>query len=675
MKTCLACQLLGFLAAADVRSENIVQIDTAARGAPAGILVGGVLETVNHELWGLSSQMVFGESFEEPAVDGISGNKYNRTTSRSGLVEEPIWMPWASGAGVFNVATDAFNGNQSQSITNGSIANFGLGQQGMHIVGDQPYDGYLYVKARGSATVTVRLISDGATSSVDLASQTFIVEASSEWKRLDLAFVPQASTYCERTLLARTKCIPTPEFGLACYECSGALVIDVVGAAVLVDMVFLQPGDWDRFRGLPVRKDVAEAMFKTAGWQVVRFGGGMSSADGFRWKHFRGPPELRPPYRDCWYHYQSPNFRVFEVLELCEAADAVCAVTISCRETPSDMADFVEYVYGNSSTTWGMRRVADGRVDPYKPFTIEVGNEQALTDDFVGRVVNITTAMVGRAKEIAVPVPLKFSFGGLYGPHLSGEGLNITLSLLKRLRFLGAHVAWDAHIGGDSNQNADDFAAMMLATQSFFKQHKSKMKLAVFEENGQTHNLQRALVHARNNIVSSQYGSFLPLTTAANGVQVFGWNDNSWDQGQIFMTPDSAWLQPFGWAQHMLSSHSNFNIPLKVGNTSEGLEVGAYVDASGAVGIRAVNWSPDAIHGKFLLMWPECTTVPSLEVYELTSQSLTDVNTPLDPQHVSPQTVSNGTVSLTKHGPLLDFMFKPSSFVTMALRVNELVFV
>ena len=42
---------------------------------------------------------------------------------------------------------------------------------------------------------------------------------------------------------------------------------------VLVDYVLLQPGPWGRFHDLPVRKDVAEAMFQTSGWQVLRLGG------------------------------------------------------------------------------------------------------------------------------------------------------------------------------------------------------------------------------------------------------------------------------------------------------------------------------------------------------------------------------------------------------------------
>ena len=39
-------------------------------------------------------------------------------------------------------------------------------------------------------------------------------------------------------------------------------------------------------------------------------------------------------------------------------------------------ADLIEYAYGDSTTTWGKTRIADGHPDPYKFRYIELGNEQ-----------------------------------------------------------------------------------------------------------------------------------------------------------------------------------------------------------------------------------------------------------------------------------------------------------
>merc|ERR1712061_900402 len=37
---------------------------------------------------------------------------------------------------------------------------------------------------------------------------------------------------------------------------------------------------------------------------------------------------------------------------------------------------------------------------------------------------------------------------------------------------------------------------------------------------------------------------------------VFGHNDNHWDQGMVFLTPDHAWLSPYGFAQAMIANAS-----------------------------------------------------------------------------------------------------------------------
>lgn len=61
----------------------------------------------------------------------------------------------------------------------------------------------------------------------------------------------------------------------------------------------------------------------------------------YRWKNFRGPRELRQPYKGNWYGYASGGWRMFEFLDFCDAADLYCVVTLNNEETPSDAADLV----------------------------------------------------------------------------------------------------------------------------------------------------------------------------------------------------------------------------------------------------------------------------------------------------------------------------------------------
>ena len=52
---------------------SVVEVTGEVAGLPAHSLVGAGIEDVNHELAGLCSQMISGESFEEPPYRGLSG--------------------------------------------------------------------------------------------------------------------------------------------------------------------------------------------------------------------------------------------------------------------------------------------------------------------------------------------------------------------------------------------------------------------------------------------------------------------------------------------------------------------------------------------------------------------------------------------------------------------------
>lgn len=246
--------------------------------------------------------------------------------------------------------------------------------------------------------------------------------------------------------------------------------------------------------------------------------------------------------------------------------------------------------------------------------------------------------------------------------------LNLTLRMLDVLKPFGANAAWDAHIGGDDFQDSDDFLKILQTAKQVFEGHGSETKMVVFEENGYTHNLQRALVHARMHVAGSYFGGFLLMDTAANGLQVFGQNDNGWDQGQVFMTPDKAWLSPFGWSQSMLSTHAHeFKRPLPVSEVPKGLDIGAYLSDEGGIGLRVVNWSPSPMNLTVLLnVHPP--TKPTLDVVVLTSGHLKDVNPPHDPLRVSPHKATDGKFRLHGDESALDLALPANSFSTVALR-------
>eukprot|EP00439_Symbiodinium_sp_Y106_P046419 s926_g5.t3 len=499
--------------------DCVVTVDPTQHGVAQGRLVGAGIEDVNNELYGgLYTEMVYGDSFEEPPSEGVSGADFVQPIpafSGRGLTR-PTWKRWAaSESSHFNVSFDRFHGNQSQLIQNGAIANFGLGQQGMHFVADKDYHGFLYAKADGPATLNVSLVAEENGRRQLLNTTTFQLKSSNAWVRLDFVLTPAASTFCgmafpNSSFVPRAKLCgystPIPEVQSGCYQCTGGISLDVRGAPVRIDSVSLQPGSWGCFRGLPVRKDVAEAMFNIAGWGLLRLGGTMCNAAGYSWKNFRGT--RRDAYRGFWHPVASSSFRILEVLQLCEVAEVQCAITLNSNEDPTDMADFVEYCYGPPSSTWGSMRTLDGRQEAYKPFVIEIGNEQPLSMEFVKKVESITAAMRQRAKDLLLPFPLRIAVGqniDLTPNFDTAEGRSLTTKMLDILKPFGAAAAWDAHIGGDSFSDVDDFRALLRTSSEFFRR-AGATKLVAFEENGNTHDLQRALVHARFNIMSSYHG-------------------------------------------------------------------------------------------------------------------------------------------------------------------------
>jgi alpha-L-arabinofuranosidase len=64
------------------------------------------------------------------------------------------------------------------------------------------------------------------------------------------------------------------------------------------------------------------------------------------------------------------------MIDMCNGADIEPVITISYHSTPEDLADLVEYCWGNDTTTWGKQRLADGHPEPYRVKIFEVGNEE-----------------------------------------------------------------------------------------------------------------------------------------------------------------------------------------------------------------------------------------------------------------------------------------------------------
>ena len=101
---------------------------------------------------------------------------------------------------------------------------------------------------------------------------------------------------------------------------------------------------------------------------------------------------------------------MFEVVDLCQSIGCEPVITLNLNETAADMCDFVEYCWGNTSTSWGAIRAADGHPEPYRVSVVEIGNEVETVAELCPKlVVPIVRAMDERARAIGAPL---FSFVG-----------------------------------------------------------------------------------------------------------------------------------------------------------------------------------------------------------------------------------------------------------------------
>ena len=336
-----------------VSSQPVTALPMEMNGAGCGI------EYIEHQIYGgLYTQMIVGESFEEP---------FNSSTG--------ITVQWSiRGPSVVNVthklmaaaAHQRLNGLQYlRMATTGEdhavwAQNRGLNMQGMSFSAGGLLEGWIWVRSAGAQVSLELWCSDR---NHTLAAQSLYANSSNAWHMHNISLTPSSDCYGDGSF---------------------AIVLESPQAQLDIDMVFLQPGDWGRYKGLPVRKDLADFLL-ASGIKGTRMGGGTVNArsqlpsdsppgSGYLLSNFRGPRWLRQPIVGLEYPVSSAGWGWVDFLDFCDAADITAAVTVNERDDPVQM---IEYLFGSSATLGGKMRVGDGRVHPYNTSRIllEIGND------------------------------------------------------------------------------------------------------------------------------------------------------------------------------------------------------------------------------------------------------------------------------------------------------------
>lgn len=537
-----------------------------------------------------------------------------------------MWRTVRRGSATGRLAPETeqpFAGSTSQRITftggAGAIGveNRGLNRRGLSFAAGKPYEGYLWIRADQPAEVRIAAESgDGSRT----FGEAVLKVAGSEWKRYDFTLTPSEGGEGGRFAVTLAK-----------------------PGSVVLGYAFLQPGPWGRFHGLPVRRDVTEGLIDE-GVTVMRLGGSMVNAQGYRWKNMIGPRDRRPPYRGTWYPYSSNGWGIFEFLGLCEAAGFQAVVAVNMDETPQDLADLVEYANGPADSTWGRRRTADGHPAPYRLKYLELGNEEAVDEAYWRRFRPMAEAIWAKDPQIILIVgDFEYRQPIADPDHFEGAPRIKTLAAHKKIldltRARGREVWFDVHIWNHNPREARGRIAALASFDAALAKLSpgAPYRLCVLEENAINHAVRRAVAHGETVNGLMRMGDRVPIVCAANALQPDGQNDNGWDQGLLFLNPSKVWLQPPGYVTRMISRNVQpVIVEATASRANSDLDVTATRSVDGAKLVVQVANVGDQPRPCRIQLEGFTPSRPTAKVEELTGP-LDAVNTATDPARIAPR--------------------------------------
>jgi len=525
------------------------------------------------------------------------------------------WDPIHSGKNNEAFALDtnnAFNGHRSQIIqlTSGNdivgISNAGLNRWGIAVKSGQKFQGSLCLKSpafKGSVWVALQ--------SFDGKKEYAVQEVSgisSDWN-------------CHPFELTSDADDDKARFAIYIRE-PGKLKIDQV--------TLMTTGEY-QFKGLPFRNDIGRTMVNQ-GLTFLRYGGTMINAPEYRFKKMIGDRNKRPPYRGHWYPYSTNGFGIEEFLQFCEAAGFTASFAINIEETPEDMADMIEYLNGPVTSEWGKKRAENGHPKPYNIKYIGIGNEEVLFngdradeyDHYIERFNLLYEAIKGKDPSVSL---INTAWWRPESPNIE-----------KVFRALdGKADYWDYHPWADQLTSGKEVEAELRKMKELFLQWNpnTTMKCAIFEENGNTHNIQRVLGHVTLQNAVRRMGDFVLASCAANALQPYKQNDNGWDQGQVFFTPTQVWGMPPYYAQQMASAnHQPLTVNSSIENGPETLDVTATIAKDGKQLVLHIANTGENV----LPIHLDIRDFGSINMAKavILSGNLTDVNTPEEPEKIVP---------------------------------------
>jgi len=406
--------------------------------------------------------------------------------------------------------------------------------------------------------------------------------------------------------------------------------------------MFLEPGTWGRVPGgYPIRTMFTDAL-KRQGIKAFRYNGSMVDVGNdtylYRWKKMIGPvDERRTCLRNGFNLYATHSFGFIELLQAAEAIGAQAIIGMCMDETAEDIRDFVEYVNGPVTSTWGALRAKHGHPQPYNLKYIQVDNERGISNSYIACMKKFALAAWKVDPEMTIMTSLNIGGNG-YRRDISDEQKKRMQDLQKQIEDLrqtpqgrqqitllqqqldrmqaatqqyklaselvgwfiaqgkGDNIAWDPHYSGDV-LFADRGEAYLNEMGIILQRELAKdypgywLKLHPMEENGSRCDWNRGLAHAHNWNTNQRHGDSFVMLGTANTFQPHGLN-YMWDQGRIHYTSDTIWFQPSAFVDEIMMQTWKPNVVKTVSSVDSVLDVTAKInDVKNEMTIYVVNLS------------------------------------------------------------------------------------
>jgi alpha-L-arabinofuranosidase len=369
---------------ADLAGFDRLAIDaTDVRAATHSTQYGAFLEDISHSGdGGLYAELVRNRTFKE-AFQGAPGG--------GGPV--PYWS-LVSGGG----ADGSFAIDTAQPLTTaidrslrlhvatlpagGRVAAANAGYYGVAVAPSTTYKGSLWAKATPGWTGRARVSLEKADGTV-LASRV-LGAIGGDWSHLSYTLKTPAGIATSTD----NRVVVSLENG-----CTGRRCQPIADQDVWLAVVSLFPPTYKN-RANGMRRDLMEKIaamqpgfFRVPGGNYLE---GNTLATRFDWKKTIGPIWERPGHQNtAWGYWSTDGLGLLEYLRLAEdvGAQPLLAVfagyTLNGQHVPEedfgpyvqDALDEIEYAIGDTSTTWGARRAADGHPKPFDLHYVEIGNE------------------------------------------------------------------------------------------------------------------------------------------------------------------------------------------------------------------------------------------------------------------------------------------------------------